>query len=141
MDEPSSSPTFKKRKIKRLPSPPGSDEDLFSSQSELNELNDKMVEKYFDENKGDFNIVTQPSDDSDDEKQYKALLIDENNFLKQRVKTLEEENKKLKSDLKEILDKNANEFLKHENETLKEKIDELEFIILMQKSTQDEKVN
>ena len=137
MDEPSSSRTFIKGKIKRQPSPPGSDEDLFSSQSDLHNI---MIKKYFDEIKGDFNIVPQPSDDSVDETQYRTLQIDENNFIKQRIKTLEEENK-LKSDLKEILDKNANEFLKHENETLKEKIDEYEFIILMQKSTQEEKVN
>ena len=141
MDEASKSPIFKKRKISRQPtpepSPPASDLDLFSSPVSPSSTPDRMWDKYIDENKGDYNIETNihHSQDSVNDNSVQTSIMDENKSLKLQVKELGAENEQLKLEVKQLRE-NANEVLKKENDSLKEQIEEYEFSILMQKSTQ-----
>ena len=96
-----------------------------------------MWDKYIDENKGDYNIETNihHSQDSVNDNYVQISIMDENKSLKLQVKELGAENEQLKLEVKQLRE-NANKVLKKENDSLKEQIEENEFSILMQKSTQ-----
>ena len=83
-----------------------------------------MWQAYAFENKGDYSILQ--------EEQNQNLSFDELNnrvsYLESKNKELYEENKELKA-VNANLQENADSFLKNENEQLKEKIEELNFLL------------
>ena len=157
MDDPSASPVFKKRRLSsksrlesgRSGSPEresvrcdseewqsDSQKDMFVSSptqqnSPVSEL-DRMCDKYFDPNKGDFNFSSQSSDPEPNEI---SIIKDENLHLKEKVKLLVKENDALKLKI-EKLSRNADEAVLKENLSLKEELDSYKFLLLAEKNTQ-----
>ena len=114
-------------------------QDLFNS-SPLNKPSDPLWQKYIDPNKGDFNLQPTPSPScstiTGDVDKYKMLETENEKHRRQNLE-LTKENQMLKAEIK-CLKKDCNSSLVAENAHLKEKIDELTFLVNLNNCTQDE---